>query len=210
MRGGVTTYGYDASNRMTTITDARGLLYLTNEYDATGKVIRQTQPGGIVYQLAYTLGPGGIVTQTDVTDPRGGVERATFNDAGYPLSDTRALSTAEQRPAGQVTPACYHALSVSLPATLHPLFWDCQPEDLDPEAHAPFILERVLEYGTLAGARWALGTYGPDRVAVFLRTRGTRTLSRKTLAFWTLLLGLEDEACFEKSSLDHSRPFWNY
>ena len=69
--GGVTTYGYDASNRLGTITDARGLLYLTNEYDATGKVIRQTQPGGSVWQLAYTLGPGGIVTQTDVTDPRG-------------------------------------------------------------------------------------------------------------------------------------------
>ncbi|MBI2526322.1 MAG: RHS repeat protein [Candidatus Rokubacteria bacterium] len=95
--GGVTTYGYDASNRMTTITDARGIAYLTNEYDATGKVIRQSQPGGIVHQLAYTLGPGGIVTQTDVTDPRGGIERAAFNDAGYPVSDTRALGAPEQQ-----------------------------------------------------------------------------------------------------------------
>ena len=106
--------------------------------------------------------------------------------------------------------ACYHALSVSLPPTLHPLFWDCRPEDLDPEAHAPFILERVLEYGTLAGARWALATYGPDRVAVFLRNRGARTLSRKTLGFWAMLLGLEGEACFEKSSLSRNRAFWNY
>ena len=99
---------------------------------------------------------------------------------------------------------------MSLPPTLHPLFWDCRPEDLDAEAHAPFILERVLEYGTLAGARWALATYGPDRVAVFLRNRGARTLSRKTLGFWAMLLGLEGEACFEKSSLSRNRAFWNY
>lgn len=99
---------------------------------------------------------------------------------------------------------------MNLPEPLHLLFWDCRPEDLDCEVNASFILERVLEYGTLAGARWALATYGADRLAVFLRTRGTRTLSRKTLAFWTLMLGLEDEACFEKSSLSHSRPFWNY
>jgi hypothetical protein len=99
---------------------------------------------------------------------------------------------------------------VDLPRDLHPLFWDCRPEAVDPQAHAPFVLERVLEYGSLAGARWALRTYGIERITSFLRTRGVRTLSRKTLSFWTVLLGLEGEACFQRSSLDRSRPFWNY
>jgi hypothetical protein len=99
---------------------------------------------------------------------------------------------------------------VNLPASLHPLFWDCRPESVDPEAHAPFVLERVLEYGTLAQVRWAVATYGPDRIRAFLRDRGVRTLSRKTLGFWTILLGLEGEACFERSSLARSRTFWNY
>jgi hypothetical protein len=99
---------------------------------------------------------------------------------------------------------------VGLPLFLHPLFWDCRPESIDVETHAPFILERVLEYGALSAARWALETYGAERIAAFLRARGVRVLSRKTLSLWTVLLGLESEPCFETSSLSRSRPFWNY
>jgi hypothetical protein len=93
---------------------------------------------------------------------------------------------------------------------VYPLLWDCPPETIDPEAHAPFLLERILEYGSLAAARWALDTYGTERVTEFLRERGVRRLSRKTLSFWTVLLGLEGDACFAKSSLIRSRPLWNY
>ncbi len=99
---------------------------------------------------------------------------------------------------------------MNLPPDLHHLFWDCRPESLDTETHAPFILGRILEYGSLAAVRWALRTYGTERISEFLRQRGARTLSRKTLSFWTLQLGLEDEACFERSSLSRSRRFWNY
>lgn len=91
--GGVTTYTYDAANRMATLRDARGILFLTNEYDSTGKVTRQTQADGTTYQFAYTLGAGGKVTQTDVTDPRGFVRRVTFNGDGYIMTDTRAFGT---------------------------------------------------------------------------------------------------------------------
>ena len=97
-----------------------------------------------------------------------------------------------------------------LPSEVRHLFWDCQPERLDLGAHAPFILERVLEYGSLASVRWAVEVYGAARIKEFLMGRGRRTLSRKTLAFWTLILGLDTEPCFERSSLARSRPFWNY
>ena len=99
---------------------------------------------------------------------------------------------------------------MSFPRSLYPLFWDCRPETLDSESNAPYILERVLEYGSLTAVRWALETYGAERVRAFLRDRGARTLSRKTLSFWTMLLDLESEPCFERSSLSRSRPFWNY
>lgn len=99
---------------------------------------------------------------------------------------------------------------MNLPSDFHQWFWDCRPESIDPEAHAPFILERVLEYGTLEAVRWALQSYGVERVKGFLRGRGVRTLSRKTLSFWASLLGLEEDECFERSSLSRSRPFWNY
>jgi hypothetical protein len=98
----------------------------------------------------------------------------------------------------------------SLPPSLRPLFWDCRTESIDVESQAPFVLERVLEYGSLAAVRWALATFGDERIKEFLRCRGARTLSRKTLSFWTLLLGIEREKCFERSSLSHSRTFWNY
>lgn len=97
-----------------------------------------------------------------------------------------------------------------LPASLHPLFWDCRPDAIDLDTHAPFVLERVLEYGSLGSVRWALERYGVERIRVFLRARGRRTLSHKTLAFWTMILGVEDEECFQRSSLDRSRMFWNY
>jgi len=97
-----------------------------------------------------------------------------------------------------------------VPTEFHHLFWDCQPERLDLEAQASFILERILEYGSLTSVRWALEVYGAARIKEFLMGRGRRTLSRKTLAFWTLILGLDTEPCFERSSLTRSRPFWNY
>ena len=99
---------------------------------------------------------------------------------------------------------------MDLPPNVHHLFWDCRPERIDTEAQAPFVLERILEYGSLAAVRWALGAYGIERVKKFLRDRGVRTLSRKTLSFWTFLLDLEGEECFERSSLNRNRPFWNY
>jgi RHS repeat-associated protein len=95
--GGVTEYTYDASHRILTLKDTRGIVYLTNAYDANGRVSLQTQADDSTYQFAYTLDGNGKVTQTDVTDPRGKIRRATFNADGYALTDTRALGQPEQQ-----------------------------------------------------------------------------------------------------------------
>jgi YD repeat-containing protein len=68
---GVTEYTYDSSHRMLTLKDARGIVFLTNHYDANGRVDLQTQADSTTYAFAYTLDGGGKVTQTDVTDPTG-------------------------------------------------------------------------------------------------------------------------------------------
>lgn len=94
--GGLTEYTYDGADRMLTIKDPRGIVFLTNEYDANGRVSRQTQADSGVYQFAYTLN-GGKVIQTDVTDPRGFIRRATFSAAGYVLTDTHAHTRPEQQ-----------------------------------------------------------------------------------------------------------------
>ncbi len=95
--GGVTEYTYDALHRMLTLKDARGIVYLTNEYDGNGRIIRQTQADATTYQFAYTLDGAGRVVQTDVTNPRGHVERLTFNANGYLTSRVEAVGTLQER-----------------------------------------------------------------------------------------------------------------
>src|SRR3989442_1145495 len=95
--GGVTQYTYDADHRMLTLRDARGITYLTNAYDTSGRVITQTQADNTTFQFAYTVDVNNTITQTDVTDPRAIVERVTFNSQGYVLTDTRALGRPEQQ-----------------------------------------------------------------------------------------------------------------
>jgi RHS repeat-associated protein len=91
---GVTSYTYDGSSqRIATITDPKSITWLTNTYDGNGRVTQQTQADSTTYQFAYTLDGSGKVTQTDVTDPRGNVERLTFNTAGHVLTSTRAHGT---------------------------------------------------------------------------------------------------------------------
>ena len=48
--GGVTEYTYDGSHRMLTLKDARGIVFLTNEYDGNGRVVEQTQADDTTYR----------------------------------------------------------------------------------------------------------------------------------------------------------------
>ena len=96
--GGVTEYTYDTAHRMLTIKDARGIVFLTNVYDAAnGRVTRQTLADAGTYQFAYTADATGKITQTTVTDPRGNLRRVTFTASGYTLTDTYAVGKPEQQ-----------------------------------------------------------------------------------------------------------------
>ncbi|WP_338525219.1 RHS repeat-associated core domain-containing protein [Pseudomonas batumici] len=98
--GGVETYTYDSSHQMLTITRPNGNVLLSNSYDANGRVSQQTlgygSPVAGTYQFAYTLS-GSQVTQTDVTDPRGNIERLVFNGAGYVTTNTYGVGLPEQQ-----------------------------------------------------------------------------------------------------------------
>jgi RHS repeat-associated protein len=115
--GGVTEYTYDASGRMRTTKDARGIIWMTNDYDSAGRVIRQTQADGTSYEFAYTLDAQGKITQVDVTDPRGYVRRVTLNTKGYVLTDTRALG----QPIQQTTTYERNAATNQITAVVDPL-----------------------------------------------------------------------------------------
>ncbi len=87
--GGVTQYTYGPHDQtyfwnegLQTITDARGITYLQNQYDTNGRVAKQILADGGTYTFAYTLA-GQTVTQTTVTDPRGNVTIYRMNGAQY-------------------------------------------------------------------------------------------------------------------------------
>ena len=88
--GGVTRYTYNPAGAIASITDPRGLTFLTNEYDAQGRVLRQTQADGGVWSFVYT-GPSGAHTTATVTDPRGHVTIHRMDNAGFASETIDAL-----------------------------------------------------------------------------------------------------------------------
>jgi RHS repeat-associated protein len=94
--GKVLTYTY-VNGQVDTIKDARQIVYLDNDYDANGRIFKQTLPGGLIYQFNYTLDANGKVAETRVTQPNGSVRRVVFNAAGVPTSDTAAYGTSFAR-----------------------------------------------------------------------------------------------------------------
>ncbi|MEV5951012.1 RHS repeat-associated core domain-containing protein [Streptomyces sp. NPDC051993] len=92
--GKVSSYTYDgASNRIATATDARGIVYMSNTFDAAGRVKVQTLTEGATYSFAYTQTGTGQITATEVTQPGGAIRRVEFDTNGYGITDTAAYNT---------------------------------------------------------------------------------------------------------------------
>lgn len=87
-------YKYDASHRLTEVTDGRGGVTKT-EYDAKHRAIKQTDPMGRVLKLAY--GESGGLRTTTITEPNGSTTFQKFNVAGEPLEVIKAQGTGLQR-----------------------------------------------------------------------------------------------------------------
>jgi YD repeat-containing protein len=92
-----TSYEYDSSNNLTGVTDGRGKKYVATAYDANDRVAKQTLGDTGVYSFEYSLSGGGKVESTTVTDPLSNQRKVTFNEAGFPVSDTEGLGTASQQ-----------------------------------------------------------------------------------------------------------------
>jgi RHS repeat-associated protein len=76
---------------ITTITNARGVREVLNEFDIYGRVVRQTHADGGVYTYSYALDAQGRVTQTVMRDPRGATLTRVFNQSLYGTQETDAL-----------------------------------------------------------------------------------------------------------------------
>jgi hypothetical protein len=98
----------------------------------------------------------------------------------------------------------------TLPQHLRSCFWDVDATKVNPHQHRAFVLDRVLEYGTLTGVQWAEQFYGLESIREYFLARGSRVLSAKTRAFWQTVLGIADEPCTTTSSTQPNNPLWPY
>ncbi|GLQ90970.1 hypothetical protein GCM10007898_45460 [Dyella flagellata] len=87
-------YTYDGNNRMLTMQDRRGHVWVTNQYDANGRVTKQAYADSSAYQFAYATDSNNNVTTTTVTDSNGNQEQVAFDPISkYPSGDNYAYGT---------------------------------------------------------------------------------------------------------------------
>ena len=93
--GGTTTYTYDGRYNLLTVTDARGITYLTNTYCSGScpldpAVVTQTTADGGVYRIDYVVVNQNVM-QTTLTDPRGNKMVRRFNGRNHDVATVDAL-----------------------------------------------------------------------------------------------------------------------
>lgn len=82
---------------------------------------------------------------------------------------------------------------MSVPAELRWLFWELDPDRVDLDVDAGYVLARVLEHGGLAEVRCTIAHYGLEAIHRYLRDVGHSELSDRTIMFWRAVFAAEDE-----------------
>ena len=89
---------------------------------------------------------------------------------------------------------------------LQRLFWDRRLRSRDLDQYPLWVLERVLEYGSLEDVRSLAARMGQKR---FLETVAqVRFKSARTENFWHLILEREGVSCTKRFSRKEARPCW--
>lgn len=80
----------------------------------------------------------------------------------------------------------------TLPPDSEWLFPEYRFEEMKLESHSSVIIERILERGSWEQVRWLFSTYGEPRVTNWVRAHGFRLLSKRSFAFWRLVLDINE------------------
>lgn len=75
-----------------------------------------------------------------------------------------------------------------IPQHFRSLFWDTNPEKLDPTAYPVYTIERVLEHGDEVAVAWLRQIFTTEQIREVLRT--DRHLSPRSANFWALFFEL--------------------
>jgi len=66
------------------------------------------------------------------------------------------------------------------------LFWDTNPENIDFDKNAQYVIERIADFGRDDEVRWLWNYYSKDIMNKVVAR--SRSLKPETKALWTLLL----------------------
>jgi hypothetical protein len=97
-----------------------------------------------------------------------------------------------------------------IPQEWHQYFWEVDPEKVDLDENAHYVMGRVLEWGNLDAVRKLRRYYGDARLKEFLLSTSSRVLSKKTMRFWQVILNLSPEECERISSIRGKNRLWPY
>jgi hypothetical protein len=78
----------------------------------------------------------------------------------------------------------------ALPPDVARLFWDVDPDEVDPRLHRDYVMERVMSRGGWTAMCWLRQTYTTEDLADFVRRKGAR-LAPRELAYWSLIAGVD-------------------
>ena len=98
----------------------------------------------------------------------------------------------------------------NLPKFLHKYFWDVEVENLDIKKNGFYIMERLMDKGSLKALKWLFKHYSKkDLKNVFMKSRNISKFSR---AFWAGYLKIYPlkTLCSQKEFLPPQKTVWPY
>lgn len=66
------------------------------------------------------------------------------------------------------------------------LFWDIDPKTIDPQKHAKYIIERVLELGDMPEVKWVAHYYPSGLIRNILQK--SRVVNNKSKNLWSAVI----------------------
>lgn len=97
-----------------------------------------------------------------------------------------------------------------LPVQFHKFFWDTDAKKVNPRTHPYFVINRLLDKGNLAAARWVLRHFPKETIKDTFRKM--RDFSPWNGTFWVRLLDMkrEEAKCLQPHYRAMRKQHWPY
>lgn len=104
----------------------------------------------------------------------------------------------------------YKKIPGKLPKRFYRYFWDVEAKRVNPAKHPKYVINRLLDKGDLAAARWVLAAFPKETIVETLKTR--RDFSFDTATFWSRYLHIpkEEVKCMQEPWRSLRKMHWPY